>query len=438
MRVNTRHPLVAVLAVALLTVPWLVIRGFGLVDDLPTAVVILGSGVSVIGAAFILTWAAETAEVDVPRSFALAVLAIIAVAPEYAVDALYAWEAGAAPGTPASENAANLAVANMTGANRILVGLGWSLIALYAVYRAGTSGDENVHQREGFLANAVALEKRVSVEILFLGVATVYAFLIPFGEGIGIIDAVFLVGLYAVYVGVILRGETTHEPQLGVPGYLQNLARPRRITAILAMFVYSAFVILIAVKPFAKGLETLGPQLGLSSFFMIQWVAPLASESPEFIATAYLVRKLRTTSAFNALISSKLNQWTLLIGTLVVVYSLSLGYYDVLRFNQKQAGEIWLTAAQSFFALTLLVDFEISVREALALLGLFAFQFLPYFQQYEGLLLYSGLYVVLGVGVLVARRNHLRELFATAKRFVLHPSSQPDEPGEPASEPNDA
>ena len=438
MRVNTRHPLVAVLAVALLTVPWLVIRGFGLVDDLPTAVVILVSGVSVIGAAFILTWAAETAEVDVPRSFALAVLAIIAVAPEYAVDALYAWEAGAAPGTPASENAANLAVANMTGANRILVGLGWSLIALYAVYRAGTSGDENVHQREGFLANAVALEKRVSVEILFLGVATVYAFLIPFGEGIGIIDAVFLVGLYAVYVGVILRGETTHEPQLGVPGYLQNLARPRRITAILAMFVYSAFVILIAVKPFAKGLETLGPQLGLSSFFMIQWVAPLASESPEFIATAYLVRKLRTTSAFNALISSKLNQWTLLIGTLVVVYSLSLGYYDVLRFNQKQAGEIWLTAAQSFFALTLLVDFEISVREALALLGLFAFQFLPYFQQYEGLLLYSGLYVVLGVGVLVARRNHLRELFATAKRFVLHPSSQPDEPGEPASEPNDA
>ena len=62
------------------------------------------------------------------------------------------------------------------------------------------------------------------------------------------------------------------------------------------------------MKPFAKGLETLGPQLGLSSFFMIQWVAPLASESPEFIATAYLVRKLRTTSAFNALISSKLNQ----------------------------------------------------------------------------------------------------------------------------------
>jgi len=64
---------------------------------------------------------------DVPKAFALAVLAVLAVAPEYA---LYAWEAGAAPGTPESETASNLAVASMTGANRILMGLGWSLIAL--------------------------------------------------------------------------------------------------------------------------------------------------------------------------------------------------------------------------------------------------------------------------------------------------------------------
>lgn len=124
MAIRPRHPLLALFGVVVLTLPWLVLRGLGLVPELPIPVVILTSGVAVIGAAFVLTWAAETAEVDVPRSFALAVLAIIAVAPEYAVDALFAWEAGVAPGTIASENAANLAVANMTGANRILVGLG--------------------------------------------------------------------------------------------------------------------------------------------------------------------------------------------------------------------------------------------------------------------------------------------------------------------------
>ncbi|MEE6209428.1 sodium:calcium antiporter [Salarchaeum sp. III] len=413
-----RHPLVALAAVIALTVPWLVVRGLGLVPSLPVSGVILVSGVAVIGAAFVLTWGAETAEMDVPRSFALAVLAIIAVAPEYAVDALYAWEAGAAPGTPASETAANLAVANMTGANRILVGLGWSIIALYAIYRARVTGDDAVKHREGFLADSVQLEPRISIEIVFLAAATVYALFIPFLGGIDALDAIVLVGLYAAYVVVILRGETTHEPQLGVPGYLQRRSRPRRIAAVLAMFVFSAFVILIAVKPFAKGLETLGPQLGLSSFFMIQWVAPFASESPEFIACAYLVRKLRTTSAFNALISSKLNQWTLLIGTLVVVYSISLGSYGVLQFSQKQAGEIWLTAAQSFFAVTLLVNFEISLREAVALLGLFALQFLPFFQDFRGLVLFSGFYLALGVALLVHRRDDIPTVFARAREHA--------------------
>ncbi|WP_423750674.1 sodium:calcium antiporter [Salinirarus marinus] len=402
-----RHPLTALGLVVVLTLPWVIVRLTGRTTALSTPAVIATSGVAVLGAAFVLTWAAETAEKDVPRSFALAVLAVIAVAPEYAVDALYAWEAGADPGSAASRMAADLAVANMTGANRILVGLGWSGIALYAIYRATRVKDEAVVEREGILADAVELEPRIGIEILFLGVATAYAFLIPLNGGIDAVDAAFLVGLYGAYIYVIFRGEAGEELHLGVPGYIQEFTRSRRVTAILAMFAYATFVILFAVKPFAKGLETLGPQLGVSSFFMVQWVAPMASESPEFIATAYLVRKARTTASFNALISSKLNQWTLLIGTLVVVYSISLGSYDVLSFSQKQAGEIWLTAAQSFFAVTLLLDFSISIREAVALLGLFLAQFYPAFQQYEGLLLYSGLYVVLGVALLVARRRHL-------------------------------
>jgi cation:H+ antiporter len=410
-----RHPLVAMAAVVALTVPWVAVRALGFVSALPVSGVILVSGVAVIGAAFVLTWGAETAEVDVPRSFALAVLAIIAVAPEYAVDALYAWEAGAFAGTERGVEAANLAVANMTGANRILVGLGWSIIALYAIARARSANDAAVKRRDGFLADAVQLEPRISVEILFLAAATIYALFVPFLGGIDALDALVLVGLYAGYIVVVLRGETTHEPQLGVPGYLQRLTRPRRIAAVSVMFAYSLFVILYAVKPFANGLETLGPRLGLSSFFMIQWVAPFASESPEFIACAYLVRKLRTTAAFNALISSKLNQWTLLIGTLVVVHSLALGQYGVLQFSQKQAGEIWLTAAQSFFAVTLLVDFEISIREAVALLGLFALQFLPYFQDFQGLMLYSGLYLVLGAAVLLRRRADLPVVVARAR-----------------------
>ncbi|MFB6234250.1 MAG: hypothetical protein ABEH81_07345 [Halopenitus sp.] len=200
-----RHPLTAVAVVVAITIPWLLVRLTDAVDALSTVAVIATSGVAVLGAAFILTWSAETAEADVPRAFALAVLAIIAVTPEYAVDALYAWEAGAAPGTAKSMAAADLAVANMTGANRILIGLGWAGIALYAVYRARQTENSSVVEREGFLSDAVELDPRISIELLFLGVATVYAFLIPVNGGIDAIDAIFLVGLYCTYIYVIIR-----------------------------------------------------------------------------------------------------------------------------------------------------------------------------------------------------------------------------------------
>ncbi|ELY62455.1 sodium/calcium exchanger membrane region [Natronococcus jeotgali DSM 18795] len=156
---------------------------------------------------------------------------------------------------------------------------------------------------------------------------------------------------------------------------------------------------------------------------MIQWLAPLASESPELIVVAYLVNKARSTAGFNALISSKLNQWTLLIGTLAVVYSLSAGAIGTLPFDSKQAAEIWITAAQSFFAIALLIDFEISIREALALLLLFVTQVLAEFYvirnytepaattlSMEILYIYTAIYLVLGVGLFIPRRESLYRL----------------------------
>lgn len=89
-------------------------------------------------------------------------------------------------------------------------------------------------------------------------------------------------------------------------------------------------------------------------------------------------------------------------------------------FDDKQSAEIWLTAAQSLFAIALLVNFEISVREALTLLALFGSQVLIEFliirevpfplTDYQFLLAFSAIYVALGVGLLVRRRRHLRVL----------------------------
>jgi cation:H+ antiporter len=417
-----------------LTIPWF---GYWLVEtftgrsiELSTNLTVLVSGLSVLGAAFLLAWAAETAERDVPRPFAIAVLAVLAVAPEYSVDALYAWNAGAFAGTARGIEAGNLAVANMTGANRILIGIGWAGIALFTVYRRGSSADPSVTERAGTLADVVQIDSDLALDVVFLLAATLWAFFVPFFGGIDALDMVVLVGIYVTYILVVLRGDIEPvEEHVGVPASLQAQPKWRRVLTVLALFAFSGLLIFTAVEPFAHGLEAIGTDIGVPSFFMIQWIAPLASESPELIVVVYLVNKARSTAGFNALISSKLNQWTLLIGTLVVVYSIAYGQYGVLSFDAKQAAEIWLTAAQSFFALAILANFEISVREALALLGLFVSQVGLEFliirdaiafplTSHELLLAYTAVYLVLGAGLFFARRTATVTLFRRAARTI--------------------
>ncbi|TKX55623.1 MULTISPECIES: sodium:calcium antiporter [Halorubrum] len=421
-----RHPLVSVALTFAVTLPWIgtffSYGGYGTVhpgENITPLAAVLVSGLSILGAAFLLAWAAETAEKDVPQAFAIAVLAVLAVAPEYAVDALYAWQAGAG-----SAAAGNLAVANMTGANRILIGLGWSGIALFTIYRAATTNDAAVERRSGTLTDAVTLDRDLATEITFLLVATTYAFFIPLSGGIGPIDTAFLVGLFVLYISIIIRGDV--EPpaaHVGVPAYFQEYPKARRIGVVLFGFAFSGAIIFTAVHPFAEGLEQLGLQYGIPEFFMIQWLAPLASESPELIVVAYLVNKARSTAGFNALISSKLNQWTLLIGTLAVVYSISAGSIGTLSFDAKQAAEIWITAAQSFFAIAIIVNFEISAREAVALLVLFATQVMAEFYiirtyaepaatelSMTVLYAFTAVYAVLGIALFVKRRRSANEL----------------------------
>ena len=87
-------------------------------------------GLAILGSAFLLAWAAEALQLDVSQGLALTVLALIAVLPEYAVDFAFAWKAGDDP-----DKYAPLALANMTGANRLLIGIGWSMVVLLAAWR---------------------------------------------------------------------------------------------------------------------------------------------------------------------------------------------------------------------------------------------------------------------------------------------------------------
>ncbi len=377
--------------------------------------------VGIIGAAFLLAWGTEAAEEDVPQSVAVAILAVIAVAPEYAIEAYYAWNAAVHQG---GGHFAELAVATFTGANRILIGIGWALIVLYAIYQSRRGGvdDESIeHDDEGILDSAVSVGTSLSTEYVFLLVATLYGLFIPFLGGLGIIDTVILVGLYIGYAVVITtRGEETGGEAAGAGRYIAEQSKWVRRGIIVFFLLFSGAVIVTAVEPFANALEAIGTSLGIPTFLVIQWIAPIATESPEIIVTAYLVNKARSTAALNALVSSKLNQWTLLLGTIVIVYSLAQGqlFDGVTTFSltRQQTGEIWLTAAYSFLALALLVDLRLSVREALFLIVTLVVQIPPWIHEYWRLVGLSLVYVAIGVAIFARRRQALYEVFGLATR----------------------
>src|SRR5881409_854700 len=131
----TRQGLFLALA-TLATVPGVAVRFLS--PDLPHPLEALLFGLAIIGAAFLLSWGAEAAQLDISAGLAIALLALIAVLPEYAVDFVFAAQAGhqvqrfgpacasAAERAAGGEPACSLALANMTGGNRLLIGIGWS------------------------------------------------------------------------------------------------------------------------------------------------------------------------------------------------------------------------------------------------------------------------------------------------------------------------
>ena len=76
-------------------VPWLAVHLLGV--GIGNTTVAVMSGVAILGAAFLLSWACEVAEEDVPQALAVSVLALVAVLPEYAVDATFAYKAAHDP-----------------------------------------------------------------------------------------------------------------------------------------------------------------------------------------------------------------------------------------------------------------------------------------------------------------------------------------------------
>jgi cation:H+ antiporter len=288
----------------------------------------------------------------------------------------------------------------MTGANRLLVGLGWPLVLfIFIMAKKKTK---------------IILDKSQRVEIFYLAMATIYSFTIPLKGSLNLFDTLILVTLFALYTRRIMKMETIEPELVGPAKIIANMATvPRRISTI-CLFLYSGAVIFFVAEPFAMSLVGTGAAWGIDEFFLVQWLAPLASESPEFIVAATWAFRGHAGSAMKALISSKVNQWTLLVGTIPLVYaisgeSLSPFLLDVLDDTNTQSHELYLTAAQSLFGVAVLVNLKFDRMNGTLLLVLFLAQLIFAEIRME----VAAIYIVLALVYHVLHRKDLIPAFYT-------------------------
>ena len=322
---------------------------------------------SILVSAFVIAWGAEAAQFLISQGLALAILAWLQTLPEFAVEAVIAWNAGKDP------TQTHLAIANFTGSLRLLVGLGWPMI----YFVAAAFGWK---KRGGFVK--LELDREHSVEVFGLLLPILYFMFIWWKGSLTVWDAIPLTFFYVLYLWILWgippqeETEETMEELGAVPRKILELQPRMRNAAIWALFLVGGIILFFSAHPFLNSMLALASTMGVSTFVFVQWVAPFLSEFPEKLSAFYWARKVSGASvALMNMVSSNINQWSILSAMIPVLFVISAGEIKPLAFDAMQRHEIILTILQSFLGFLLLLNLELVMYEALILFVFWAVQF---------------------------------------------------------------
>lgn len=332
---------------------------------------------AILFSAFVIAWGAEAAQFLISQGLALAILAWMQTLPEFAVEAVIAWEAG--------KDAAktHLVIANFTGSLRLLVGLGWPMI--YFVAAAF---------RRKFVA--VELDREHSVEIFGLLLPILYFTFIWWKGTLTIWDAIPLAACYFLYLWVLWKIPPIEEneeslEEIGVvPRKVLSMPGRTRALAILFLFLAGGALLYFSAHPFLESMLAIAASLGVSTFVFVQWVAPFLSEFPEKLSAFYWARKVSTANvALMNMVSSNINQWSILSAMIPIIFVISAGEVRPIPFDAFQRHEIILTVLQSFLGFLLLLNLELRFHEAVILFVFWFIQFVAPSTREEMILVYA-------------------------------------------------
>lgn len=355
----------------------------------------------VIFSAFIIAWGAEAAQFLISQGLALAILAWLQTLPEFAVEAVIAWKAGRNP------DMTHLMIANLTGSLRLLVGLGWPMIF-------GTAAFFH-RKKQGRPLKDIELDSEHAVEVLALALPIFYWVFIWYKSSLTLLDAAVLTVLYIIYLVVLNRippqAEEKIEDMDPIPRMLLRSSKGVRNLGIFVLFLAGGLILFFVAEPFLESMLALAVGLGMSTFLFVQWVAPFLSEFPEKLSAFNWARRPgMAPMALMNMVSSNINQWTMLAAMLPVVYSISRGSATPIVFDAHQEAEILLTIAQSSLGLLLLFNMRFSWYESLGIFILWLAQFLIPSAHTPVTVIYLS-WCLLEVVFLMVRRKQLNALY---------------------------
>jgi cation:H+ antiporter len=144
--------------------------------------------------------------------------------------------------------------------------------------------------------------------------------------------------------------------------------------------------------------------MGVSTFVFVQWVAPFLSEFPEKLSAFYWARKVNTAGvALMNMVSSNINQWSILSAMIPVLFVISAGEIKPLVFDDFQKHEILLTILQSFLGFLLLLNLQLVMYEAAILFTFWLAQFCFPSIREEMIWVYAGWCGIEVIKMLIAR-----------------------------------
>lgn len=319
---------------------------------LPVELTTVGLAIGLIAAGFLLAWAADAGEAVFSGGLVLAVVALVAVLPEFIIEIRFAYI-----------QQTELVTANLTGATRLLL-MGATALPLVVAFIA---------RRRGQATQPFQLAGTRRLELGMLLIVSIFGIQIVARGNLTVADGIILVALYLLYARRV-RGTPEEEPAvIGVPAGLLSLPPQFRRPTIAGLIFVAAAVVITIANPFADALLATGTSLGLDPYFLIQSVVPLATETPEFVIVAVLVANRRPAQGLALFLASSVSQWTLGLGALPIAF-LAGGGGTSLPLEGREQVELGLTITLTLFAVAALASLKPERVDAAIVVGVMALQ----------------------------------------------------------------